>query len=461
MDSDIIPDWDGQGPVDGKILRIATFQNPPLSGFVRFINGTYEGTGVAFEIVRLLERTLNFTHREADMVAALIPVRQQLQPEGIVYSTPVAVDEWIILMRRPEELASGTGLFAPFDTHVWLATLGALVAIGPVMYALLLLRRYLSRPSRSDPAEFPLSACVWFAYSAIMKQGSTLAPASDVSRLLFATWWMFITILTSFYTANLTAFLTLSRFTLPIEEARELAYDELRWIGQSGGALEHAITQPLCIFYKYICVLTGQVFLGERSTIERVMFRHYIRAARDGLDHAGRCSIVFTTKPFMIRPLAFAFPDNSSLPSIMNPVLRSLVEGGVMRHALRLDLPNREICPLNLGNSERQLRNADLFATYLAMCVGICTASVTFLCEFTWRRFKSRGKPQKLFVRASPRPPPNVSSERFFYPRDFTLPPVNKAALLMDPHLFIVHRALNVRITKPYKNRPRIIAFTE
>jgi ionotropic glutamate receptor len=53
---------------------------------------------------------------------------------------------------------------------------------------------------------------------------------------------MFIIILTSFYTANLTAFLTLSRFTLPIEEARELAYDELRWVGQAGGALEHAIT---------------------------------------------------------------------------------------------------------------------------------------------------------------------------------------------------------------------------
>nr|CAD7263045.1 unnamed protein product [Timema shepardi] len=63
------------------------------------------------------------------------------------------------------------------------------------------------------------------------------------SRLLFATWWIFITILTSFYTANLTAFLTLSRFTLPIDDARGVAKYRYRWIGHKGFALDQMVAE--------------------------------------------------------------------------------------------------------------------------------------------------------------------------------------------------------------------------
>jgi hypothetical protein len=76
---------------------------------------------------------------------------------------------------------------------------------------------------------------------ALMKQGSTLNPTADSIRVAFATWWMFITILTSFYTANLTAFLTLSRFTLPINEPHDLLAKRHQFIGLRGSAVEYAI----------------------------------------------------------------------------------------------------------------------------------------------------------------------------------------------------------------------------
>jgi hypothetical protein len=64
---------------------------------------------------------------------------------------------------------------------------------------------------------------------------------ADSTRLLFATWWIFITILTSFYTANLTAFLTLSRFTLPIDGPKDLAKNKAGWIAHRGSALEYVV----------------------------------------------------------------------------------------------------------------------------------------------------------------------------------------------------------------------------
>ncbi|TMW40480.1 hypothetical protein DOY81_014440, partial [Sarcophaga bullata] len=61
------------------------------------------------------------------------------------------------------------------------------------------------------------------------------------TRLLFATWWIFITILTSFYTANLTAFLTLSKFTLPFNTVNDILIKNKHFVSQRGSGVEYAI----------------------------------------------------------------------------------------------------------------------------------------------------------------------------------------------------------------------------
>lgn len=94
-----------------------------------------------------------------------------------------------------------------------------------------------------DPTQklYSMPHCVWFVYGALMKQGSVLSPLGDSTRLLFATWWIFITILTAFYTANLTAFLTLSKFTLPINSVDDILGKEKKFVAHEGGAVEYAI----------------------------------------------------------------------------------------------------------------------------------------------------------------------------------------------------------------------------
>jgi len=75
-----------------------------------------------------------------------------------------------------------------------------------------------------------------------MKQGSVLAPQSNSIRVAFATWWIYITIVTSFYTANLTAFLTLAKFSLPINEPQDLLRLRHQFICQKGFGFDYAIT---------------------------------------------------------------------------------------------------------------------------------------------------------------------------------------------------------------------------
>lgn len=61
--------------------------------------------------------------------------------------------------------------------------------------------------------------------------------------------------------------------------------------------------------------------------------------------------------------------------------LLHLVESGIVKFLLLDRLPNAEICPQDLGGTERQLRNSDLTMTYWIMLAGFSTAVVVFFTE--------------------------------------------------------------------------------
>lgn len=61
--------------------------------------------------------------------------------------------------------------------------------------------------------------------------------------------------------------------------------------------------------------------------------------------------------------------------------LLHLVESGIVKYMLWEELPRAEICPQNLGGTERQLRNGDLLMTYQIMLAGFGTGAVIFLTE--------------------------------------------------------------------------------
>lgn len=139
----------------------------------------------------------------------------------------------------PSVFCTGNGLLAPFNYQVWILILVSLVFVGPIIYLLIVIRNKMT--SDREQKMYTMPHCVWFVYGALMRQGSVLSPTGDSTRLIFATWWIFITILTSFYTANLTAFLTLSQFTLPINNVDDILQKQKRFVAHEGSAVEYSI----------------------------------------------------------------------------------------------------------------------------------------------------------------------------------------------------------------------------
>lgn len=196
--------------VNGTVLRVATLHDPPLS-YIEFNETTKknEGKGVAFQILNYLALKFNFTYEvsmpaenkigsttdfqnsliemvnqsKVDIAAAFVPLLAD--PRNFTYYSTTALDEgeWLMIMTRPKESATGTGLMAPFEKYVWVLILVSLICVGPIIYILVLLRNKIT--GDDSQKAYSMSHCAWFVYGALLKQGSTLSPIAGMFYLIF------------------------------------------------------------------------------------------------------------------------------------------------------------------------------------------------------------------------------------------------------------------------------------
>lgn len=89
------------------------------------------------------------------------------------------VGEFVVMMKRPKESATGSGLLAPFTTPVWLLIILSLLVVGPLIHFIIFLRAKLCKDDESKI--YSLQSCMWFVYGALLKQGTTLSPTTGKS----------------------------------------------------------------------------------------------------------------------------------------------------------------------------------------------------------------------------------------------------------------------------------------
>nr|QRF71035.1 ionotropic receptor [Semiothisa cinerearia] len=450
--------------INGKHLRIATYNNYPLSWVEKGDNGTLVGFGVAFAIVDILQERFNFTYdvvvpeqnfemggrgpgnsligmlnsSQADMAAAFLPKLGKFI-NMISYSSDLDEGVWKMMLKRPTASAAGSGLMAPFNGLVWYLTLAAVLCYGPCITFLTRLRSRLVK----DERHLPLSPSFWFVYSAFIKQGTNLAPEANTTRILFATWWMFIILLSAFYTANLTAFLTLSKFTLDIETPEDLYKKNYRWVSTDGGSVQFIVKNPMEKLYFLNKMVTsgraefrnfpndmdylplvdkGAVLVKEVTAIDNLMYGDYLKKAREGVNEVDRCTYVVAPKSFMTKPRAFAFPHDSPLKTLFDTVFVYIVQAGIINYLQLKDLPSTKICPLDLQSKDRQLRNSDLLMTYMIMVTGLCAAAAVFIGEVVFKRYYIKTKLHKEALKPKGRRS-KKTSKRLRFEDDGGLPP--------------------------------------
>ncbi|XP_017788007.1 PREDICTED: glutamate receptor ionotropic, delta-2 [Habropoda laboriosa] len=423
----------------------------PFSGVMQE-NGKWVGKGYAFYIFDLISKKLNFTYtiippsehilgdenrgilgllyqKKVDVAVAFLPVLPEMR-RYCTFSTALDETKLTAVMKRPQESATGSGLLAPFERTVWLLVLASLIFVGPVIYLFASIRAKLWHDPTSE--NFNISSCFWFVYSSLLKQGTNIVATTDSTRMLFATWWIFILILTSFYTANLTAFLTKPQFTLSISSLHDIVQKGYNWVTYQGRMVDFLLSQnhqnDLTLLnmsklqgkgvFKYYepsraileSVTTRRLFLAEAHYLQTLIFKDYVNKTRHHLEHNLRCTYVIMPGGILLTSRAFGFSYGSTVQKHINEMLLRLVETGIVQHRKEEDLPLAEICPVDLRSSERQLRNTDLLLTYKVVVAGYTIAAIIFLFEIIYAFISYRIKNSKRETRTTSKEKLEVSS---------------------------------------------------
>ncbi len=127
-----------------------------------------------------------------------------------------------ILIPRPKKTTSIFGFLEPLTVQVWICISVATFGVGLMLFILSRLSPF-SRFNLFGTDEFSFNNSMWFALASLMQQGGDATPLSISGRILGTFWWFFTLIIIATYTANLAAFLTVTRMETPIESLEDLA----------------------------------------------------------------------------------------------------------------------------------------------------------------------------------------------------------------------------------------------
>ncbi|XP_026165336.1 glutamate receptor ionotropic, delta-1 [Mastacembelus armatus] len=132
-----------------------------------------------------------------------------------------------ILMRKPEEKINIFSLLAPFDLAVWACIAAAIPVVGIMIF---LLRRIQAVRCQNSTGGHPppsvstsLQSAIWIVYGAFVQQGGDSILGSVALRIVMGSWWLFTLIVCSSYTANLAAYLTVSRMDNAVRSFQDLS----------------------------------------------------------------------------------------------------------------------------------------------------------------------------------------------------------------------------------------------
>ncbi|XP_059149035.1 ionotropic receptor 25a-like [Physella acuta] len=135
-----------------------------------------------------------------------------------------------ILMRNPKVDYSLVKFLSVLDEEVWGCIIGAFLLFSVLICLFDRLSPFSYQNRRSqwnevgeEPRIFTLKEGIWFCMMSLTPQGGGETPRALSGRLVAATWWLFGFIIIATYTANLAAFLTVSRLETPIESLDDLS----------------------------------------------------------------------------------------------------------------------------------------------------------------------------------------------------------------------------------------------
>nr|CAD7433466.1 unnamed protein product [Timema monikensis] len=233
-----------------------------------------------------------------------------------------------------------------------------------------------------------------------MQQGSDIAPQAVSTRMVAGMWWFFTLIMISSYTANLTAFLTITRMESTIKSAEDLAEQtKIKFGPMRGGSTSSFFSNSNHTLYQRMWAMMQQakpdVFAESNiEGVERVQkakgrYAFFMESVSIEYEIERRCELTQINGLLDQKGYGIALPINSPYRSLVSGAVLKLSENGVLG-----ELKNKwwkknggGKCDLSgeaEGGANNELTMANVGGMFVVLVVGCCAAFLVAILEFLW-----------------------------------------------------------------------------
>ncbi|ROT74952.1 Variant Ionotropic Glutamate Receptor [Penaeus vannamei] len=241
------------------------------------------------------------------------------------------------LVRLDPPLPRWQNLGFPFHVITWLAIVGGLLLTGPVLY---LFARASTGSSGHDPLgrHSLVYACLYMV-GVHFRESQRLLPRNPSTQVLVSFMWVYAIILTTAYSSNLTAFLTVTRQPDSIETIKELRHSSLNVLGVGpliGNLMAQSVNPDLkALTARFASMpdfdsITEQVMSRKGVMVQSRVFLEYMREQLT--DSRGRTLVRIIKECSFPFSVGIGYPTHSPLVKKFNRVINWVVESGLFRH---------------------------------------------------------------------------------------------------------------------------------
>ena len=185
---------------------------------------------------------------------------------------------------------------------------------------------------------YSLFDSLWFIYGSLVGEGTEISPRTLSSRLLSGSWWFFSLILISSYTANLAAFLTVTKINTPVSSLSDLVSQTKIKYGTVQNTNAHAFfkNSKLEIFRKmwgFIDINNGLVN-DSGVGLERVMQGDYAfiwDAPVNRYFMMHNCDVMTVGEPFDQKGYGIGVPRGVSYRDDLTMGILTINEDGIIQ----------------------------------------------------------------------------------------------------------------------------------
>ncbi|KAK7086323.1 hypothetical protein SK128_012987 [Halocaridina rubra] len=302
---------------------------------------------------------------------------------------PYHAEGFGFMVRKPSPLPRWRNIIYPFNSWMWGAILVCIVVV------IFLFTSFLTGTSgRADDA---LKGSMWVLAGAL-RQSVVKDFDAEWQRVWLTFWWFGCFILTTAYTGNLIAYLTIPVYPMRVETTRELAADKLRITMQDYGefvpeALKRSSDEDLYTIGLKLDLfpIEGPLELQYQPGIDRVMARSH--TLLETYSYLMNLQVQFKVlqETYLMKTqiysghLAWFLPKNTPYTSKISSLLSRLNEVGIVPSLFQNHF--RSVTASNQDDKKNLASDAlgieHLQGAFLFLIVGLAVSFIIFLGEFT------------------------------------------------------------------------------